>query len=163
MGAGKGPKPNGTCAVSVFFYFHHSQYFRGTAPRKLIGPNGKSCRDSRFLSVLHRGNVNQRQLLGPVLQTGCQRVGRIQGGQDIDACLDGIAADDETVMAALRALGRNIDNQINLVAQHQVQDIGGFLLQLADFVSLYTVLVQCPRSASGGKYLIQSEPSDKVI
>ena len=40
------------------------------------------------------------------------------------------------------------------MAQHQVQDIGGFLLQLADFVSLYTVLVQCPRSASGGKYLI---------
>ena len=72
------------------------------------------------LRVLYRGNVNQGQLLGPVFQAGYQRIGRIQGGQDIDACLDGIAADDETVMAALCALGRNVDDQVNLMSQYQI-------------------------------------------
>ena len=50
------------------------------------------------------------------------------------------------------------------MSQHQVQDVGRFLLQLADFVSLYAVLIQCPCSTPGGKYLIShsSKPAGNI-
>ena len=65
----------------------------------------------KILSVLHCCNINQCQILGPVLQTGYKCSCRIQGSQDIYACLNGIAADDKTVMAALCSLSRDIHDQ----------------------------------------------------
>ena len=55
----------------------------------------------------------------------------------MDAGLDGVSADDQSVLAVFRALGRDIDNQINLMTQHQIQDIGGLLLQLANLQGLH--------------------------
>ena len=50
------------------------------------------------------------------------------------------------------------------MAQHQVQYIGRFLFQLADFICLYAVFIQGPCGSPCGKYLITHcrEPAGNV-
>ena len=82
------------------------------------------------ISLSDRRDIDQRQLLDiRVLQTGDERLRRVDGCQHIDACLDGVPTDHESVMAVLDALGRRVDNQIDLMSQDQIQNIRGFLLQ----------------------------------
>ena len=75
-------------------------------------------------------DIDERKLLGAVLHTGHQGPGRIDGCKDRHTGLDGVSADDKAVVAALGSLGRDVDDQVDLMSQDQVQDIGRLLLDL---------------------------------
>ena len=70
-------------------------------------------------------DIDERKLLGTVLHTGHQGPGRIDGCKDRYAGLDGVSADNKAVVAALRALGRGVDSQVDLVAQDRKRSAEG--------------------------------------
>ena len=70
------------------------------------------------------------------------------------AGLYGISSDNKAIMAVLRALSWNIDDQVDLMTKDQIQNVGRFLLKLTDFVCLYTVMIQRPCSTSCCEYLV---------
>ena len=65
---------------------------------------------------------SQRFLGAFVLKAGNQGPCGIQSGDDVNTGLDGSAADEEAVTALVTALGRGIDNKVDLMAQDKVDD-----------------------------------------
>ena len=94
-------------------------------------------------------DIDERKLLGAVLHTGHQGPGRINGCKDRYAGLDGVSADDKAIVAALGSLGRDVDDQVDLMSQDQIQDIGRLLLDLAHRDGHYALLVQVPGGSVG--------------
>ena len=76
------------------------------------------------LDILHGCDIDQGQFLDiGVLQAGHECPGGIHSGQDINARLDGCPADEESVSGVLYALGRGIDDKVDLVAEDQVEEV----------------------------------------
>ena len=65
----------------------------------------------------------------------------IQTGQYMYAGLNGIAPDNKAIPASVCSLMRNIDDQINLMTQNQIQNIGRFLLQLLHSKSFDSMII----------------------
>ena len=101
------------------------------------------------LSLVDRCDIDQGQLLHIcIFQTGYECGCGIQRGQYVDTCLDRVPADDESVFGVLNTLGRSIDDEIDLVAEDQVHQVRGRLLDLVGADRIDAVLVQGFRGIS---------------
>ena len=67
--------------------------------------------------------------------------------------LNGISPNHQTILAVLCSLRRNVDNQINLMAQNKIQNIRRLLLNLTDFQSLDPMGVKGSCGSPSGKDL----------
>lgn len=72
-----------------------------------------------------------------IFQRGNQCFCCVNRCQNIDAGLDGMSSDNKSVMAVLNALGRCVDNQVNLMTKNQIQNIRRLLLYLSGQTNLY--------------------------
>ena len=101
------------------------------------------------LSLVDRCDIDQGQLLHIcIFQTGYECGCGIQRGQYVDTCLDRVPADDESVFGVLNTLGRSIDDEVDLVAEDQVHQVRGRLLDLVGADRIDAVLVQGFRGIS---------------
>src|SRR5699024_5973777 len=104
---------------------------------------------------LHRRNIDQCEFLYIwILETCDPRLCRIDSCQHVPACLNGIAADDESVLGVFRSLCRDANDKVDLVSQDQVKEVRRLLLDLADWSCLHARRVQRARCSAGGEDVV---------
>ena len=84
-----------------------------------------------------------------MLHAGHESIGGVHCGDAVDTGLDSGTADQEAVSGLVAALGRGIDDKVDLVSQDQVHNSRGFLRDLVDLSRLHTCFIQSSCGTSG--------------